>query len=187
VFVEVGGAHSGSDGGRCAAQGSRDEAIDGIWDFDDVGTTQESAMGCESTVPALGLRDLLVSVLVSLLAFLGQIVLAEEAFAAVGDDGPYDTVVDLQVVRSRVGARGPWSECKYLPDDFVSQDGWSMSLPTSRDGMQIAPTDGAGQDPYEYLCVLGRFDYRRADFPWGVRAMEKCGIGRMVHGLFVIR
>ena len=144
-------------------------------------------MGCKSTVPALGFRDLLVSVLVAYLAFLGQIVFAEEAIAAVGDDGPYDTVVDLQVARGSVGARGPRSECEDLPDDFVSQDGWSMSLPASRDGMQIAPADGTSQDAYEYLCVLGRFDYRRADFPWCVRSMEKCGIGSRVHGLFVIR
>jgi len=110
VFDEVGCAHSGSDGGRCAAQGSRDEVIDSIWDFDDVGTIQECAVGCKSTVPALCLRDLLVSILVAYLAFLGQIVLAEEAIAAVGDDGPYDTVVDLQVSRGSVGARGPRSE-----------------------------------------------------------------------------
>jgi hypothetical protein len=39
--------------------------------------------------------DLLMSVLVSMDALLGQVMLAEVALTAVGDDGPYDAIFDV--------------------------------------------------------------------------------------------
>jgi hypothetical protein len=39
-------------------------------------------------------------------ALLGQVVLAEEALAAVGDDGPYDAIFDFQVVSCQIRAWG---------------------------------------------------------------------------------
>jgi hypothetical protein len=47
-----------------------------------------------------------MSVLVSVDALLGQVMLAEEALAAVGDDGPYDAIIDLQVVSCQIRAWG---------------------------------------------------------------------------------
>jgi hypothetical protein len=46
-----------------------------------------------------------MSVLVSMDALLGQVMLAEVAFTAVGDDGPYDAIFDLQVVSCQICAR----------------------------------------------------------------------------------
>jgi hypothetical protein len=39
-------------------------------------------------------------------ALLGQVMLAEEALTAVGDDGPYDAIFDLQVVSCQIRAWG---------------------------------------------------------------------------------
>ena len=63
-----------------------------------MGSGHESAVGGKPSVPSAVILDLLMSVLVSMDALLGQVVLAEVAFTAVGDDGPYDAIFDLQVV-----------------------------------------------------------------------------------------
>ena len=71
-----------------------------------MGSGHESAVGGKPSVPSAVILDLLMSVLVSMDALLGQVVLAEVAFTAVGDDGPYDAIFDLQVVSCQICA---WS------------------------------------------------------------------------------
>ena len=71
-----------------------------------MGSGHESAVGGKPSVPSAVILDLLMSVLVSMDALLGQVLLAEVAFTAVGDDGPYDAIFDLQVVSCQICA---WS------------------------------------------------------------------------------
>ena len=71
-----------------------------------MGSGHESAVGGKPSVPSAVILDLLMSVLVSMDALLGQVVLAEVAFTAVGDDDPYDAIFDLQVVSCQICA---WS------------------------------------------------------------------------------
>ena len=63
-----------------------------------MGSGHESAVGGKPSVPSAVILDLLMSVLVSMDALLGQVMLAEVALTSVGDDGPYDAIFDLQVV-----------------------------------------------------------------------------------------
>lgn len=100
-------------------------------------------MGREATVPTRGVGHLLMPVLVTCLAFLGQIVLAEEAMAAVGNDSPDDSVVEIQRLASNIISRCIGAEFDDLADDLVSEDCWSMSVTASADGVQIATTDRA--------------------------------------------
>lgn len=85
-----------------------------------MGSGHEGAVGGESSVPCAIVLDLLMSVLVSMDALLGQVMLAEEALTAVGDDGPYDAIFDLQVVSCQIRAWGQGSELDDLADDFVT-------------------------------------------------------------------
>lgn len=85
-----------------------------------MGSCHEGAVGGKPSVPSAVVLDLLMSVLVSLDALLGQVMLAEEALAAVGDDGPYDTIVDVQVVSCQIRAWGQGAELNDLSDDFVT-------------------------------------------------------------------
>lgn len=71
-----------------------------------MGSGHEGAVGGKPSVPSAVVLDLLMSVLVSTDTLLGQIMLAEEALAAVGDDGPYDAIIDLQVVSCQIRAWG---------------------------------------------------------------------------------
>lgn len=71
-----------------------------------MGSGHESAVGGKPSVPSAVILDLLMSVLVSMDALLGQVMLAEVAFTAVGDDGPYDAIFDLQVVSCQICAWG---------------------------------------------------------------------------------
>jgi hypothetical protein len=61
-------------------------------------------VGGESSVPSTVVLDLLMSVLVSMDTLLGQVMLAEVARTAVGDDGPYDAIFDLQGVSCQIRA-----------------------------------------------------------------------------------
>lgn len=69
--------------------------------------------------------------------------MAEEALAAVGNDSPDDSVVEIQRIASDIVSRCIGAELDDLADDFVSKDSWSMSLTASADGVQIATTDRA--------------------------------------------
>ena len=60
-----------------------------------MGSGHERAVGGESSVPYAIVLDLLMSVLVSMDTLLGQVMLAEVALTAVGDDGPYDAIFDV--------------------------------------------------------------------------------------------
>lgn len=70
-----------------------------------MGSGHEGAVGGKPSVPSAVILDLLMSVLVSMDALLGQVMLAEVALTAVGDDGPYDAIFDLQVVSCQICAR----------------------------------------------------------------------------------
>ena len=71
-----------------------------------MGSGHEGAVGGKPSAPCATVLDLLMSVLVSMDALLGQVVLAEEALTAVGDDGPYDAIFDLKVVSCQIRAWG---------------------------------------------------------------------------------
>jgi len=59
-------------------------------------------------------------ILVTRLAFLGQVVLAEKAMAAVGNDGPDNSVVEIQRLASDIISRCIWAKLDDLGDDLVS-------------------------------------------------------------------
>jgi hypothetical protein len=63
-----------------------------------MGTGKEDAVGGKAAVPSIVVLDVLVSVFVSMDAFLGQVVLAEEAMTTVGDNGPNDAILNFKIV-----------------------------------------------------------------------------------------
>jgi len=77
-------------------------------------------VGRETTVPTRGVGHLLMPVLVSHQAFLWQVVLAEKAMAAVGNDGPDNSVVEIQRLASDIISRCIWAKLDDLGDDLVS-------------------------------------------------------------------
>ena len=85
-----------------------------------MGSGHEGAVGGESSVPCALVLDLLMSVLVSMDTLLGQVMLAEVALTAVGDDGPNDAIFDVQVVSCKICAWCQGSESNDLADDFVT-------------------------------------------------------------------
>ena len=113
-------ADSSSDGCRCATQRGGFKVIDTFGYFDDLGAGQEGAVGRETTVPGGGVGHLLMPILVTRLAFLGQVVLAEKAMAAVGNDGPDNSLVEIQRLASDIISRCIWAELDDLGDDLVS-------------------------------------------------------------------
>lgn len=143
IARSVCGADGSSDGCRCATQRGGFKVIDTLGNFDDLGAGQEGAVGRETTVPGRGVGHLLMPVLVTRLAFLRQVVLAEEALAAVGNDGPDDSVVEVQRLACDIVSRCIGAELDDLADDLVSEDCWRMSVTASADGVQIATTDRA--------------------------------------------
>lgn len=87
------------------------------------------------------------------MAFLGQVVLAEKALTAVGNDGPDDSVVCIQGVACEIASGCIGAKFDDLGDDFVSKDCRGMSVTTSADGVQIATTNGACQDSRQDLTL----------------------------------
>lgn len=81
--------------------------------------------------------------------------LAEVASPTVSDDGPNNTIMDLELRSSSIDARSIGSKLDDLTDDLVAKDRRCVCSSTTADGMKVATADGAGQDSYEDLPLLG--------------------------------
>ena len=104
-------------------------------------------------------------------AFLWQVVIAKEAVATVGVNGPGYPVtgtngIPLEILdwHGRVHGNDP-------SNDFMSKDGWSCDLTPTFKGVNVTAAYGALHDPYQDLPLFGRFPAGMNVSQWASRSI----------------